>query len=69
VFPPEIADRIMGYLHDEKATLKACSLTCRSWHLTALYHLYHTMHFHAQTYTRRFANLLTCSPHVGKFVR
>ncbi|KZT05255.1 uncharacterized protein LAESUDRAFT_760431 [Laetiporus sulphureus 93-53] len=69
VFPPEIADRIMSYLHDDKATLKACSLTCRPWYLTALYH---TIHFHSTTMpycAHGFANLLTHSPHIGSFVR
>ena len=26
----EVVDEVLGFLHDDKATLKACSLTCRS---------------------------------------
>jgi len=29
--PPELSDRVIDFLHDERDALKACSLTCKAW--------------------------------------
>ncbi|KAI0079469.1 hypothetical protein K474DRAFT_1770210 [Panus rudis PR-1116 ss-1] len=39
--PEEIQDYIVDFLHDDKASLKACSLVAKSWTLKARVHLFY----------------------------
>jgi len=41
--PFEIVEMIIAPLTSDCKTLKACSLTCRSWYIVAAPHLYHTL--------------------------
>lgn len=41
-FPPEIWDRILDNLWDDKCTTAACSLTCSAWLPTSRLHLFQT---------------------------
>jgi len=41
--PYEIVEKIITYLIHDLYALKACSLTCRSWHAVAVPHIYHTL--------------------------
>ena len=40
--PYDILEIIIAHLNDDLCALKACSLTCRSWHSAAVPHLHHT---------------------------
>ncbi|KAJ7696426.1 CNH domain-containing protein [Mycena rosella] len=40
VLPIEVFERIIDFLHANKAALISCSLVCRSWFPTSRYHLY-----------------------------
>jgi len=42
-FPYEIVEMIIAHLTDDLTTLKACSLTSRSWYIVAVQHLHHTL--------------------------
>ncbi|KIP07606.1 hypothetical protein PHLGIDRAFT_413580 [Phlebiopsis gigantea 11061_1 CR5-6] len=39
-FPPELNDMIIGYLHDDNASLLSCALVCKAWLPAARLHLY-----------------------------
>jgi len=41
--PHEIVEIILAHPTHDADTLKACSLTCRSWYIVALPHLHHTL--------------------------
>ena len=41
--PYEIAEMIIAHLIHHTRTLKACSLTCRSWYTIAVPHIHHTL--------------------------
>lgn len=38
--PPELYDRIIDFLYDNKSTLTSCSLVCHEWSSTSRYHLF-----------------------------
>ena len=40
MFPTEIVDIIIGHLHDDWATLHECTTVCRTWTVSARYHLF-----------------------------
>ena len=39
-FPPELVDQTIDYLHEDKESLKACSLVSRQWLNTTRHHLF-----------------------------
>ena len=41
--PYDIVEMIIAHLTYDLPTLKACALTCHSWHTVALSHLFHTL--------------------------
>lgn len=53
--PYEIVETIISHLTYDHATLAVCSLTCRSWHIAAIPHLYRTFTLRDVTFrqTRR----------------
>ncbi|RDX46334.1 hypothetical protein OH76DRAFT_1473495 [Lentinus brumalis] len=48
VFPAEVTDIIIDYLHNCPYTLKWCSLVCRDWTASSRYHLFYTMSFSSE---------------------
>jgi hypothetical protein len=42
-FPYDIVEMIIAHIAHDLDTLKACSMTCRSWYITAIPHLHHTL--------------------------
>ena len=42
-FPYEIVEAIIDHLLRDRATLKACSLTCRSWYIAAVPHIHRSL--------------------------
>jgi hypothetical protein len=43
ILPPELIDRIIDFLHDDKLTLSVCSLVCRNWVPTSRLHYIESM--------------------------
>jgi hypothetical protein len=41
--PPELIDRIIDFLHDNKPTLAVCSLVCRNWVATSRLHYFESL--------------------------
>ncbi|KAH9936910.1 hypothetical protein B0H21DRAFT_59553 [Amylocystis lapponica] len=68
--PPELLDRIIDFLYDDPAGLKACSITCRTCVPRTRFHLFHTTSLIGlrDDFTR-FAQLLASSPALGLYVR
>ena len=67
--PPEICDYVIDYLHNDKNTLKACSLTCRDWVPTSRYHLHYEVYLHKPELFTAFKRLLQASPLLGPYIR
>jgi hypothetical protein len=44
IFPQELCDVIIDYLHDDKLALIACSTVCKNWLPSCRFHLYSTIH-------------------------
>ena len=42
-FPPELVDRTIDHLYDDKPSLRACALVSRSWLNTSRHHLFRTL--------------------------
>ncbi|OCH95095.1 hypothetical protein OBBRIDRAFT_642089 [Obba rivulosa] len=41
--PPEVTDRIIDFLWADRASLRSCALTCRSWLPASRFHLFRTL--------------------------
>ncbi|OCH88952.1 hypothetical protein OBBRIDRAFT_733502 [Obba rivulosa] len=52
--PPELTDKILDYLHDDIASLKACSLACRVWLPSCRYHKFSYIHLSGPKKLERF---------------
>ncbi|TFK87249.1 hypothetical protein K466DRAFT_565502 [Polyporus arcularius HHB13444] len=48
VFPAEVTDMIIDYLHNCPYMLKRCSLVCRDWTASSRYHLFYTISFSSE---------------------
>ncbi|KAF7975683.1 hypothetical protein HWV62_8789 [Athelia sp. TMB] len=68
VFPAELADIIIDFLHADRAALTACSLACRAWLPAARIHLFHHVDITVHTW-RRLECLLYGAPHIAARVR
>ncbi|KZT72772.1 hypothetical protein DAEQUDRAFT_808758 [Daedalea quercina L-15889] len=69
IVPPELCDYIIDYLHKDRKSLEACTLTCREWVPTSRYHLYCDVFLHKPKLFPAFKRLLTASPLLGSYVR
>ncbi|TFK39933.1 hypothetical protein BDQ12DRAFT_774462 [Crucibulum laeve] len=73
--PQELIDAILGFLREDQATLKACSLVCRRFTLCSQKYLFTTVELHpplkssTRTSGQKFQRLLELAPHVGRYVR
>jgi len=65
--PPELDDYVLDFLHDDRAALKACSLTCKSWRPVARYHLFRCITWYA-TYDEAFGQMLAESPDIARVI-
>ena len=64
--PHELSDHIIDFLHDDRQTLSACSLTCRAWLATARFHRFSTTTVRGRL--QPFLDLLECSPDIAPYV-
>ena len=70
--PGEVIDKILDHLHGDVATLKTCTLVCRSWIPTCRYHLFAAITCHPAVPGKGIAELLQwilVSPDVVPYVR
>ena len=52
--PLEVVGIIVSYLIYDVRSLRACTLTCYSWYITAVPHLHHTLAIRIDSYDRKF---------------
>ncbi|KAH9838477.1 uncharacterized protein C8Q71DRAFT_795941 [Rhodofomes roseus] len=67
--PCELRDTVIDLLYEDHGSLKACSLTCRSWLSRARYHLFRTMSIDRGRTGDAFARLLRSSPAISAYVQ
>lgn len=59
--PPEICDRIIDYLHDDRTSLASCALTCHAWLSSARYHQFRETRIEWKKF-HSFLDILSTSP-------
>lgn len=69
LFPAELRDMVVDCLCDDVSTLRACSLTCKSWLPRARYHLFHRVQFTSGSRGHAFRALLDASPAITNYIR
>ncbi|OSX56827.1 hypothetical protein POSPLADRAFT_1158987 [Postia placenta MAD-698-R-SB12] len=67
--PIELCERIIDFLWRNTATLKACSLVCKNWHLRSRYHLVVYTDLDGQKQVARFAKWVRSNPVSACIVR
>ncbi|KAH8102423.1 hypothetical protein BXZ70DRAFT_781410 [Cristinia sonorae] len=68
VFPQEITDYVLDFLHDNPKALRACAKTCRSWLPTSYLHLFANITFQSPASCSAFGTLLQDAPYLGQLV-
>ncbi|KAF7968531.1 hypothetical protein HWV62_30191 [Athelia sp. TMB] len=66
--PQELVDTIIDFLHTDRASLAASSLTCRAWLPAARYHLFHAVKVDIYTFPR-ILKLFKTSSHIAALVK
>lgn len=70
ILPPEMTDEIIEYICDDPTMLRACSLTCKAWAMSAQGHIFRTVRLsfdHADLVS--FVKLLETSPRLAQYIR
>lgn len=76
--PLELFDNVIDFLHDDPATLEACSLVCREWVSSSRYHLFrlitlsppsHSLSEHSLTSCHRLYEVLVSSPRIASYIQ
>ena len=65
MLPPEVSEQWIDYLRDDRATLKACSLTCREWAPPTRRYLLEHVKVQSAPGWLRFLKTLQRSPEIG----
>lgn len=60
--PPELSDRVIDFLHNDWAALKACSLTCKAWLPASRFHLWNRVVLRYSGDGTDYAEFLKTSP-------
>lgn len=60
--PPELSDRVIDFLHDDPAALKACSLTCKAWLPSSRFQLWNRVVLRYSGDGTDYAEFLKASP-------
>lgn len=68
ILAQELIDTIIDFLHADETSLKACSLTCKSFLFAARYHIFGDVTLAAHNFSR-LVNLLDEAPHISTLVR
>ncbi|RPD63825.1 hypothetical protein L227DRAFT_650816 [Lentinus tigrinus ALCF2SS1-6] len=70
VFPAEIADMIIDYLHGHRNALKRCSLVCKGWKASSRHHLFRTVSFSPKKVAfSDIVEFLASSPDVCAYIK
>ncbi|TFK82071.1 hypothetical protein K466DRAFT_590807 [Polyporus arcularius HHB13444] len=67
ILPPEIWDCVLDHLHDDKPSLRQCSLSARDWRPRAQHHLFRSIYIDWST-CDAFTRLLQSNPSLGSHV-
>ncbi|KAJ3557419.1 hypothetical protein NM688_g1484 [Phlebia brevispora] len=67
--PPEISDRVIDFLHNDKRALASCSLVCREWSFSSRFHLFRFVKITHPTTLDEFSSFLDSSSDVTGYVR
>ncbi|KAK0234248.1 hypothetical protein IW262DRAFT_1335325 [Armillaria fumosa] len=69
ILPQELIDHIIGYLHDDTQTLRACSTVCRTWTQSSQRHIFCHISIDLQPSSDivpTFCQSLVSAPHVAQ---
>ncbi|KAI0708739.1 hypothetical protein C8T65DRAFT_576262, partial [Cerioporus squamosus] len=70
--PAEVTDSILDYLHDDRPTLRTCSLVSRSWLPSCRYHLFSEVVVRSADHPltlSSFLEFLPTSPDIASYIR
>ncbi|RPD80461.1 hypothetical protein L226DRAFT_609355 [Lentinus tigrinus ALCF2SS1-7] len=71
--PPELWDRVIDYLHDDKRVLKRTSLVCKAWRPSSQFHLFHDICYYSPEQWFHdippILQFVTTAPHLAAYVR
>lgn len=67
--PPELRDLVLDMLSEDIPSLRACSLTHRTWLPRARHHLFRRVYLNRGARGDAFRNLIDNSPHIGRHIR
>ncbi|OCH87907.1 hypothetical protein OBBRIDRAFT_126802 [Obba rivulosa] len=67
--PTELLDIIFAHLRDDNASLRSCSLTCRSWVSPTRVYLLASIRLDLWLHMVRFEALLHDSPHISPYIQ
>ncbi|EMD35006.1 hypothetical protein CERSUDRAFT_96920 [Gelatoporia subvermispora B] len=68
IVPSELTDRIIDFLYNDKSSLKACSLTCRTWLPSSRFHKFRSIEIQPHDLPR-FEEILQAIPQIGPYFR
>ncbi|KZT05274.1 uncharacterized protein LAESUDRAFT_656408, partial [Laetiporus sulphureus 93-53] len=69
ILPPELTDIVIGYLHDDSASLKSVSLASRDMLPSTRTHLFYSIALYHSRLLDAFVALLQTSPHLAGCVK
>lgn len=67
--PVELVDRIIDFLHDDKKSLRSCSLVHRSWLDASRHHIFYTMEVNGKDGFSALLSFLQRSPSVLPYIK
>jgi len=67
--PVELIDRIIDFLHDDRVTLRACSLVSSTWRDASLHHMFWMVNLLSVARFRKFVHVACFRPRIGQYVR
>ncbi|KAI0690164.1 hypothetical protein BC835DRAFT_1281515 [Cytidiella melzeri] len=67
--PPELRDSVIDLLQNDRAALRACSLTCRPWLPRSRHHLFRSIQIEPGRRGAAFRTLLDANPDIGQYVQ
>ena len=67
--PPELVDRVIDHLHDDKPSLGRCALVCHGWLPSSRLHLFEWVRIDSARSWELFSKMLLAAPCIGGFVK
>ncbi|KZT07173.1 uncharacterized protein LAESUDRAFT_758596 [Laetiporus sulphureus 93-53] len=69
LLPPQVCASVIELVVSDRATLNACSLTCRAWHAIAVRHTFYAVRLAGIAQYTAFEKILTGAPKIAPCVR